>query len=105
MRWIVFLIVSTLSAQSIQDLQRGFQHPPDDTRIMMRWWWFGPAVTTAELEREMRAMKEGGIGGFEVQPVYPLETEGNYPVPLGPIFSMRSVSPPRKRANSDCVSI
>jgi hypothetical protein len=79
MRWIVFLIASTLCAQSVQDLQRGFQHPPDDTRIMMRWWWFGPSVTTAELEREMRAMKDGGIGGFEVQPVYPLETEGNYP--------------------------
>ena len=38
----------------------------------MRWWWFGPSVTKAELEREMRLMKEGGIGGFEVQPVYPL---------------------------------
>lgn len=39
---------------------------------MMRWWWFGPAVNKAQLEREMRLMKEGGIGGFEVQPVYPL---------------------------------
>jgi hypothetical protein len=39
---------------------------------MMRWWWFGPAVTPAGLEREMRLMKEGGIGGFEVQPTYPL---------------------------------
>jgi hypothetical protein len=39
---------------------------------MMRWWWFGPAVTRAELDREMRLMKEGGIGGFEVQPVYAL---------------------------------
>ena len=56
----------------IDDLQRSFLNPPDDSRIMMRWWWFGPAVTKAELEREMRLMKEGGIGGFEVQPVYPL---------------------------------
>jgi hypothetical protein len=39
---------------------------------MMRWWWFGAAVTKAQLEREMRTMKEGGIGGFEVQQVYPL---------------------------------
>ena len=39
---------------------------------MMRWWWFGPAVEKPELEREMRVMKQGGIGGFEVQPVYPL---------------------------------
>ncbi len=56
----------------ISDLQRAFERPPDDARIMMRWWWFGPAVTKAELEREMRQMKEGGIGGFEIQPVYPL---------------------------------
>ncbi len=49
-----------------------FIKPPDDTRIMMRWWWFGPAVTHEELEREMRVMKSGGIGGFEIQPVYPL---------------------------------
>src|SRR5436190_3801825 len=60
------------SAAPIDDLQRSFMNPPDDARIMMRWWWFGPAVTKAELEREMRVMKEGGIGGFEVQPVYPL---------------------------------
>ena len=40
--------------------------------MMVRWWWFGPAVTKPELEREMRSMKEGGIGGFEVQPTYPL---------------------------------
>lgn len=39
---------------------------------MMRWWWFGPSVTKAEIERELRVMKEGGIGGVEVQPVYPL---------------------------------
>ena len=59
-------------AQNIADLQRGFKRPPDDARIMMRWWWFGPAVTKPQLEREMRLMKEGGIGGFEVQPVYPV---------------------------------
>src|SRR5438552_3455081 len=42
---------------------------------MMRWWWFGPAVTKTELEREMRLMKEGGIGGFEVQATYPLSPD------------------------------
>jgi hypothetical protein len=56
----------------LAQLQRSFAEPPDDTRIMMRWWWFGPAVTKTELEREMRLMKEGGIGGFEIQPVYPV---------------------------------
>src|SRR6185369_5521733 len=60
---------------NIAELQKLFQSPPDDSRVMMRWWWFGPAVTKPQLEREMRKMKEGGIGGFEVQPVYPLELD------------------------------
>ena len=60
---------------SVADLQRGFQRPPDDARMMVRWWWYGPAVTKPELEREMRVMKQGGIGGFEVQPTYALELD------------------------------
>ena len=59
-------------ATDLNELQRTFQNPPDNAKIMMRWWWFGPAVTKTEIEREMRAMKAGGIGGFEVQAVYPV---------------------------------
>jgi hypothetical protein len=61
-----------IQPQTIDRLQSGFLQPPDDSRIMMRWWWFGPSVAKPELEREMRIMKAAGIGGFEVQPVYPL---------------------------------
>jgi hypothetical protein len=66
--------VSVFSAApaDFEALKQSFLRPPDDARIMMRWWWFGSAVEKPELEREMRAMKAGGIGGFEVQPVYPL---------------------------------
>ena len=39
---------------------------------MMRWWWFGPAVAKKEITRELRAVKEAGIGGVEIQPVYPV---------------------------------
>jgi len=69
---LTVLPCASVRAESVAALKRGFEHPPDNARIMMRWWWFGPAVTKPELEREMRLMKEGGIGGFEVQPVYPL---------------------------------
>ena len=82
---LVFVAAGLALAQPVADLRSGFENPPDDVRIMMRWWWFGPAVTKAELEHEMRLMKEGGIGGFEVQPVYPLETNGNFPY-LSPEF-------------------
>jgi hypothetical protein len=56
----------------VASVQRSFVTPPDDARPMMRWWWFGPGVVKPELEREILAMKAGGIGGFEIQPVYPM---------------------------------
>jgi len=80
----LFVLQSTVAAQ-IDVLQRSFLDPPDDSRIMMRWWWFGPAVDNAQLEREMRLMKEGGIGGFEVQPVYPLSLDEN--IRISPFLS------------------
>src|SRR5215472_8731543 len=77
----IFLTGALTLAQpsTLVELKRSFENPPGDARIMMRWWWFGPAVTKPELEREMRLMKEGGIGGFEVQPVYQLALDGSKP--------------------------
>jgi len=62
---------------SIASIESTFQSPPDDARLMMRWWWFGPAITQPELLREMEQMKAAGIGGFEIQPVYPLSLDQN----------------------------
>ena len=56
-------------------LEQLFANPPADARIMMRWWWFGPSITRAEIETEMQRMKEGGIGGFEVAVVYPMAVD------------------------------
>src|ERR1044071_6563787 len=70
---------------NVAEARRLFQTPPDESRIMMRWWWFGPSVTREEVEREMRRMKEGGIGGFELAVVYPMALDDpargfhNYP--------------------------
>jgi hypothetical protein len=72
-------LVTGVVLADIEQLQRDFAAPPDDARIMMRWWWFGPAVTQPQLEREMKLMKAGGIGGFEVQPVYPLVLDEQVP--------------------------
>jgi hypothetical protein len=68
----ILLLLTTSGISQVTELQRSFREPPPDSRIMMRWWWFGPSVTKPEIERELRVMKEGGIGGVEVQPVYPL---------------------------------
>jgi alpha-L-rhamnosidase len=76
------VVQSFTPAASLEQL---FATPPDGSRIMMRWWWFGPSVTQDELEAEMRRMKEGGIGGFEIATVYPMAVDDaargihNYP--------------------------
>jgi hypothetical protein len=63
----------------INQLQSSFDRPPDDARIMTRWWWFGTAVTKSELAREMECMRAGGFGGFEIQQTYPLQLDGELP--------------------------
>jgi hypothetical protein len=99
----------TVFSAGIDDMQRGFVDPPTDARIMMRWWWFGPAVTKPEIERELRVMKDAGIGGVEVQPVYPLLPDDPAAGRICHIFRtnllMLSVSLPKSARNSDCVSI
>ena len=59
----------------LADVARHLANPPADARPMVRWWWFGPAVVQSELERELLAMKAGGFGGVEIQPVYPMELD------------------------------
>jgi hypothetical protein len=56
----------------VAEVAARYQQPPDDARVLARWWWFGPALVKPELEREILAMRAGGFGGFEIQPVYPI---------------------------------
>lgn len=70
---LLFCFSTALFSQdSGKDLRRGFLNPPANARPMMRWWWFGPAVTKPELQKELETMRGAGIGGVEIQPVYPL---------------------------------
>jgi hypothetical protein len=70
-----FVLLPRSAAQQdnrLANLEESFAKPPDDCRIMMRWWWFGPAVTKPELQRELEQMKAEGIGGVEIATLYPL---------------------------------
>lgn len=69
---------------TLTELHRGFVDPPPDSRPMMRWWWFGPDVSTADLDRQLQAMSDAGIGGVEVGYVYPLASDS--PAFLSPEF-------------------
>lgn len=108
MAWM--FAASVFCCLAAQDLRKGLKDPPDDARIMMRWWWFGSAVTKPELERELRVMKAAGIGGVEVQPVYPVGWTIRRPAfAIFLIFrmslSMLCDSRRRRLENSGCESI
>lgn len=69
---LLFLLVVVGVPGLAQGLREGFLNPPDDARPIMRWWWFGSAVTKSELEKELETMQRVGIGGVGIQLVYPL---------------------------------
>ena len=60
-------VVSASPAPADADLRGGFENPPTAARPMVRWWWPGGDVKDEEISRELRLMKEAGIGGVEIQ--------------------------------------
>lgn len=72
---LVGVYASAQSSSTLSDLHRSFADPPDSSRIMMRWWWFGPAAEKSEIARELEEMKSAGIGGVEIADLYPLELD------------------------------
>ncbi len=51
------------------DLYAQFQNPDSRYKPYVRWWWNGDKVEAGELVRELRVLKEAGIGGVEINPV------------------------------------
>src|SRR6478672_4363743 len=90
----------SIALPQTSDLFKSFQQPPAGARIMMRWWWFGAAVTKPEIERELRVMKDAGIGGVEVQPVYPLlqDLDMRFDLTLGSGWSFGGAKTPINEA-------
>ncbi len=49
------------------------RHPAREARVNTRWWWYGGAVEKREVRRQLEAMRDAGIGGVEIQFLYPLD--------------------------------
>ena len=54
---------------STEQLYAEFQQPASHYRPFVRWWWNGDKVEADELVRELRLLKEAGIGGVEINPI------------------------------------
>ena len=52
-----------------EQLYEGFQQPPSAYHPFVRWWWNGDKVEADELVRELRLLKDAGIGGVEINPI------------------------------------
>lgn len=58
-----------------QNVREQLQFPRKETRNRTRWWWYGCAVDRDELVRELDEIKNAGMGGVELQILYPLEAD------------------------------
>jgi len=58
-----------LESGSLDDIYRGFQNPPVNARLFVRWWWNGNRLSKKEILRELDVMKAAGIGGVEINPI------------------------------------
>jgi hypothetical protein len=53
-----------------------FKNPSPLYRPFVRWWWNGDKIERNELARELRLLKDAGIGGVEINPVkFPARTD------------------------------
>ena len=65
-----------LETGDLHQIFKGFQNPPVDSRVFVRWWWNGNRLAEKEILRELDVMKAAGIGGVEVNPIaFPHEAD------------------------------
>jgi len=64
-------------ANTFMELVEGdFKNPAMHYRPFVRWWWNGNKIEKAELARELRLLKDAGIGGVEINPIsFPSNTD------------------------------
>ncbi|MFO7622544.1 MAG: glycosyl hydrolase [Bacteroidales bacterium] len=55
-----------------------FRNPSPEYHPFVRWWWNGNKIESDELKRELRLLRDAGIGGVEINPVqFPNRFEGD----------------------------
>lgn len=52
-----------------EDWYKLFKNPSMHYRPFVRWWWNGDKVQKDEISRQLRLLKQAGIGGVEINPI------------------------------------
>ena len=60
----------------VNSLYSAFKDPENIYRPFVRWWWSGDKIEKDEITRELRLLKDAGIGGVEINPIkFPAKTD------------------------------
>jgi hypothetical protein len=78
---IVCLPLVSIAAPGHDQLQRGFQRPPDDVRPWVYWVWMDGNLSKEGITSDLEAMRSAGIGGVLIMEV-------NVGVPQGSVKFM-----------------
>jgi hypothetical protein len=62
-------VLNPVQMRRDSDLYKIFRDPATAYRPFVRWWWNGDKIEKDELIRELRLLKEAGIGGVEINPI------------------------------------
>ena len=57
------------------DWGASFADPTRAYDMGVYWWWFGPAVTKAEVTRELEVMRDAHISSVLIFPIYPISVD------------------------------
>jgi len=75
MLWVSLLAVRASEPRE-PVIEAGFHRPPDEARPRFFWRVFGPAWEPAEIDYQLRLLREGGIGGVTAFFMYPVALDG-----------------------------
>jgi len=62
-------LYSSCTGEYKSDLYKNFLNPTSEAKPFFRWWWNGNRLSKEEISRELRLMKNAGIGGIEINPI------------------------------------
>lgn len=85
----ILLAAQGLSAQTIDELEAAFDSPPADARSWVFWYWMHGAVSPEGITADLEAMRNAGLGGAYLMPIYGPQTPPAYEPPatqLSPRF-------------------
>lgn len=63
------ILLAVLLLPAAAGAQKAPSDVEDSCRPWVRWWWNGDKVDTTELKRELRLLKDAGVGGVEINPI------------------------------------